>query len=302
MINYKQLHYFWAVAKTGSIVRACEQLHLTPQTISGQIGLLERSLGVDLFRRTGRRLELTEAGRRALPYAEEIFQAGNLLEEALSSEPGEQQVPFRVGIADVVPKSIAYHLLAPAMALPHAVRIICTENKLARLMAELAIQRLDMVLADSPMPPDIDVKGVSHKLGECGVSFFATPGLAELHGQDFPRCLHRAPMLVPGESTMVRGRLMRWFGEHQLLPRIVGEFDDSALMKAFGQSGMGIFIAPSVIAEEVRRQFGVVIIGQTGEVTEQFYAISVERRLTHPGVVAVTKTGFQAMFAPDSRK
>ncbi len=297
MINYKQLHYFWAVAKTGSIVRACEQLKLTPQTISGQISLLEQTLGIALFRRAGRKLELTEAGRRALPYAEEIFQRGGELEEALRSHPGDQQVLFRVGIADVVPKSIAYHLLAPAMTLPVPVRIVCREDKLERLLAELAIQRLDLVLADSPMPSELDVKGVSHKLGECGVSFFATPELAALHSKDFPRSLNRAPLLVPGENAMVRGRLMRWFSEQQLQPRIVGEFDDSALMKAFGQSGIGIFVAPSVIADEVRRQFNVEVIGQTDNVIERFYAISVERRLAHPGVVAVTQAARQEMFA-----
>lgn len=297
MMNYKQLHYFWAVAKTGSIVRACEQLNLTPQTISGQIGLLEKALGVELFQRAGRGLALTEAGRLALSYAEEIFQVGGALEEVLRSHLGERHVLFRVGIADVVPKSIAYHLLAPAMALPELVRIVCREDKLARLMAELAIQRLDLVLADSPMPSEMDVKGYSHKLGECGISFFATRKLATLHGSHFPRTLHGAPLLVPGENSMVRGRLMRWFGEQQIQPRIVGEFDDSALMKAFGQSGIGIFIAPSIIADEVQRQYGVKLIGQTDDVVERFYAISVERRLTHPAVLAVTEAARQALFA-----
>ena len=297
MMNYKQLHYFWAVAKTGSIVRACEQLNLTPQTISGQVGLLEKNLGVALFQRAGRGLALTEAGRLALSYAEEIFQVGGALEEVLRSHLGERHVLFRVGIADVVPKSIAYHLLAPAMALAEPVRIVCREDKLERLLAELAIQRLDLVLADSPMPSEMDVKGYSHKLGESGISFFATPKLAALHGGGFPRALHRAPMLVPGENSIVRGRLMRWFGERQIQPRIVGEFDDSALMKAFGQSGIGIFIAPSVIADEVRRQYGVEVIGQTDDVTERFYAISVERRLTHPAVVAVTEAARRELFA-----
>jgi LysR family transcriptional activator of nhaA len=302
LINYKQLHYFWAVAKMGSIVRAGEQLNLTPQTISGQIGLLEETLGVELFRRAGRRLELTETGRHALSYAEEIFQVGGELEEALRSHPGDHHVLFRVGIADVVPKSIAYHLLAPAMALSEPVRIVCREDKMERLLAELAIQRLDLVLADSPMPAEIDVKGYSHKLGECGVTFFATPKLAALHGSDFPRALHGAPMLVPGENTIVRGRLMRWFGEQQIQPRIVGEFDDSALMKAFGQSGIGIFIAPSVIVDEVQRQYGVEVIGQTDDVTERFYAISVERRRTHPAVVAVTEAARQELFAKASNR
>lgn len=302
MMNYKQLHYFWAVAKTGSIVRACEQLNLTPQTISGQIGLLEKTLGVELFRRAGRRLELTETGRLALSYAEEIFQVGGELEEALRSHPGDRHILFRVGIADVVPKSIAYHLLAPAMTLPEPVRIVCREDKLERLLAELAIQRLDLVLADSPMPSEMDVKGYSHKLGECGISFFATPKLATLHGSDFPRALHGAPLLVPGENSIIRGRLMRWFGERQIQPRIVGEFDDSALMKAFGQSGIGIFIAPSVIADEVQRQYSVKAIGQTDDVTERFYAISVERRLTHPAVVAVTEAARQELFAKDDNR
>ncbi|OGA00200.1 MAG: LysR family transcriptional regulator [Betaproteobacteria bacterium RBG_19FT_COMBO_58_11] len=302
MMNYKQLHYFWAVAKTGSIVRACEQLNLTPQTISGQIGLLEKTLGVELFRRAGRRLELTETGRLALSYAEEIFQVGGELEEALRSHPGDRHILFRVGIADVVPKSIAYHLLAPAMTLPEPVRIVCREDKLERLLAELAIQRLDLVLADSPMPTEMDVKGYSHKLGECGISFFATPKLATLHGSDFPRALHGAPLLVPGENSIIRGRLMRWFGERQIQPRIVGEFDDSALMKAFGQSGIGIFIAPSVIADEVQRQYSVKAIGQTDDVTERFYAISVERRLTHPAVVAVTEAARQELFAKDDNR
>ena len=297
MLNYKQLHYFWAVAKTGSIVRACEQLNLTPQTISGQIGLLEKALGVELFQRAGRGLALTEAGRLALSYAEEIFQVGGALEAVLRSHLDERHVLFRVGIADVVPKSIAYHLLAPAMALPELVRIVCREDKLARLMAELAIQRLDLVLADSPMPSEMDVKGYSHKLGECGISFFATRKLATLHRSHFPRTLHGAPLLVPGENSMVRGRLMRWFGEQQIQPRIVGEFDDSALMKAFGQSGIGIFIAPSIIADEVQRQYGVKLIGQTDDVVERFYAISVERRLTHPAVLAVTEAARQALFA-----
>ena len=297
MMNYKQLRYFWAVAKTGSIVRACEQLNLTPQTISGQIGLLEQTLGVELFRRAGRRLELTETGQLALSYAEEIFQVGGELEEALRTHPGGRQILFRVGIADVVPKSIAYNLLAPAMTLPEPVRIVCREDKLERLLAELAIQRLDLVLADSPMPSEVNVKGYSHKLGECGVTFFATPKLATLHGSDFPRALHGAPMLVPGENTIIRGRLMRWFGERQIQPRIVGEFDDSALMKAFGQSGIGIFIAPSVIADEVQRQYSVKAIGQTDDVSERFYAISMERRLTHPAVLAVTEVARQALFA-----
>lgn len=296
MLNYRQLHYFWVVAKTGSIVRACEQLNLTPQTISGQISLLEQTYGIELFRRVGRQLELTEAGRQTLPYAEQMFQLGGELELMLRAQPNEQQILFRVGVADVVPKSIVYRLIAPTMELSEPLRITCREDKLERLLADLAIQRLDLVISDSPMPSHLDIKGYSQKLGECGISFFATAELAARYGQDFPRSLHGAPLLIPGPETVVRSRLQRWFAEQQIQPRIVGEFDDSALMQAFGQSGSGIFIGPSVIADEVKRQYGVELIGQTDTVTESFYAISVERKVKHPGIVAITEGARRELF------
>ncbi|MBV7527074.1 MULTISPECIES: transcriptional activator NhaR [Pseudomonas] len=296
MLNYRQLHYFWVVAKTGSIVRACEQLNLTPQTISGQISLLEQTFGIELFRRVGRQLELTEAGRQALPYAEQMFQLSGELELMLRAQPNEQQILFRVGVADVVPKSIVYRLIAPTMELSEPLRITCREDKLERLLADLAIQRLDLVISDSPMPSHLDIKGYSQKLGECGISFFATPELAARYGHDFPRNLHGAPLLIPGPETVVRSRLQRWFAEQQIQPQIVGEFDDSALMQAFGQSGSGIFIGPSVIADEVRRQYGVQVIGQTDAVSESFYAISVERKVKHPGIVAITEGARRELF------
>lgn len=296
MLNYRQLHYFWVVAKTGSIVRACEQLNLTPQTISGQISLLEQTFGVELFRRVGRQLELTEAGRQTLPYAEQMFQLGGELEAMLRAQPNEQQTLFRVGVADVVPKSIVYRLIAPTMELSEPIRITCREDKLERLLADLAIQRLDLVISDSPMPTHLDIKGYSQKLGECGISFFATRALAERYGDNFPYGLQGAPLLIPGAETVVRSRLLRWFAEQQIQPRIIGEFDDSALMQAFGQSGSGVFIAPSVIAEEVTRQYGVELIGQTDAVSESFYAISVERKVKHPGIVAITEGARRELF------
>jgi LysR family transcriptional activator of nhaA len=296
MLNYRQLHYFWVVAKTGSIVRACEQLNLTPQTISGQISLLEQTYGIELFRRVGRQLELTEAGRQTLPYAEQMFQLGGELELMLRAQPNEQQILFRVGVADVVPKSIVYRLIAPTMELNEPLRITCREDKLERLLADLAIQRLDLVISDSPMPSHLDIKGYSQKLGECGITFFATAELAARYGQDFPRSLHGAPLLIPGPETVVRSRLQRWFAEQQIQPQIVGEFDDSALMQAFGQSGSGIFIGPSVIADEVKRQYGVEVIGQTDAVSESFYAISVERKVKHPGIVAITEGARRELF------
>jgi LysR family transcriptional activator of nhaA len=257
---------------------------------------LEEALGVTLFLRVGRRLELTETGRLTLSYADEVFQIGGELEEALRSRPESRSIQFRVGVDDAVPKSIAYRLLTPAMTLAQPVRIVCREDKLARLLVELAIQRLDLILADRPMPAGTNIKGYSHKLGDCGITFFAEPQLAAQFSEKWPDILDVAPLLIPGKEAAVRAPLMRWFDVHQFRPRIVGEFDDSALMQAFGQAGTGIFIAPSVMADEVRRAHGVIVIGETDEVTEQFYAISMERRLTHPAVVAINDAAQKELF------
>jgi len=304
MINYKHLHYFWVVAKEGGIARASERLHLTPQTISGQLSLLEENLGEALFNRVGRNLELTETGRLTLSYAEEIFALGGELEEVVRNLPHGRPLVFKVGVADVVPKSIAYRLLAPALQLPEPVRIVCRENNLEALLAELALHKIDLVIADSPIPHDINVRGFNHQLGECGISFFAAPQLAQTVSEDFPQSLRGAPILLPGEMTVAQSRLLKWFDKLHIHPRIVGEFDDSALMKAFGQAGVGIFIAPTPIAAEVEKQYGVVVIGQTDEVREQFYAISVERKITHPAVAAITETAREWLFrdAPQQAK
>lgn len=290
MINYKHLHYFWAVAKQGGVARASEHLHLTPQTISGQISLLEENLGEALFRKAGRNLELTEAGRLVLGYAEEIFSLGGELEDTLRNLPGGRPMVFRVGIADVVPKTIAYRLLAPALQLPGAMRIVCRENSLDSLLAELALHRIDMVLADSPIPPALNIRGFSHSLGECGISFLATPELVKQLKGEFPHNLNGAPLLIPSDINQVQGRLLYWLDSQRIHPRIIGEFDDSALMKAFGQAGTGIFVTPSAIARENMRQYGVEMIGSTASVCEQFYAISVERKISHPAVAEITQT------------
>ena len=277
MINYKHLHYFWVVAKQGGIARASERLHLTPQTISGQISLLEESLGEKLFTKVGRNLELTETGRLVLSYADEIFSLGGELEDALHNLPSDRPMVFKVGIAEVVPKTIAYRLLAPAMKLPNPVRIVCKENSLDDLLGELALHRIDMVNADGPIPSGLNVRGYNHFLGECGISFLAVPRLAKKLSKNFPQSLHGAPVLLPSEINVVQARLLSWLDGLHIYPRIVGEFDDSALMKVFGQAGSGVFIAPSAIADEVAKHYGVQIIGSTDEVREQFYAISVER-------------------------
>jgi len=304
MINYKHLHYFWVVAKEGGIARASERLHLTPQTISGQLSVLEEHLAEDLFVRVGRNLELTETGRLVLSYADEIFSLGGELEEMVRNLPGGRPLVFKVGVADVVPKSIAYRLLAPSLALPEPVRIVCREGAIENLLAELAMHRVDLVIADGPMPQGVNVSGFNHLLGDCGISFFAAPELASTLDDDFPNKLKGVPMLLPGEMTVVRGRLQQWLDGLHIYPRIVGEFDDSALMKAFGQTGAGVFIAPTPIAEEVIKQYGVVSIGQTDDVREQFYGISVERKISHPAVAAITETAREWLFqnASSSRK
>lgn len=295
-LNYKHLRYFWAVAKAGGIARACERLHLTPQTVSGQVSALEEALGHKLFARAGRRLELTEAGRMVLRYADELFTVGDQLEEALRHKGGSLPLLFRVGVADSVPKALAYRLLEPAVRMPEALRMVCREGKLASLMADLAIQRLDLVLADGPMAAGMSVRGFSHLLGECGLTFFATPALARRHRAEFPKCLDGAPLLLPGEDAAVRPRLLQWFESIAVRPKIVGEFDDGALMKAFGAAGIGIFAVPSAIAEEVGRQYRVRVLGRTDAVNERFYAISVEPRLKHPAVLAISSAARTELF------
>jgi len=290
MINYKHLRYFWAVAREGSIARACERLHLTPQTISGQISLLEESLGESLFQRVGRNLELTESGRLVLSYADEIFSLGGELEEMLHSFPGDRSLVFRVGVADVVPKSIAYRLLAPSLELAEPVKIICRESTISDLLADLAVHRVDMVIADGPIPSSVKVRGFNHKLGDCGITFFSVPQLARALRKDFPNSLHGKPMLLPSETTAIQSQLLDWFNKQHIRPKIVGEFDDSALMKAFGQAGAGVFMAPTPIAAEVEKQYGVKKIGQTEQVRKHFYAISVQRKISHPAIAAITET------------
>jgi len=296
-LNYKHLHYFWVVAKAGGVGKAAQRLHLTPQSISGQLGVLEEALATQLFRRSGRTLELTEAGRLVLGYAEEIFVLGEELQEALRHHPASRSMQFRVGIADVVPKSVAYRLLEPAMRIEEKPRLLCREGRLDSLLGELAVHRLDLIIADRPMPSKFNVRGFSHLLGECGLTFLATPALAAAHDGAFPQLLNGAPLLLPGEDAAVRPKLMRWLDEQRIRPRIVGEFDDSALLNAFGMEGVGIYAVPSAITSLVQQQSGGVILGHTDAVTEQFYAISTERRLTHPAVLAISNAARQEMFS-----
>ena len=297
-MNYKHLHYFMQVAKTGSVMRASEQLHLTPQTISGQIQLLEDALGSALLAKSGRGLVLTEAGRLVLGYAEEIFSLGAELQQAVR-EPAEKgrTLEFRVGVVDVVPKSMAYRLVEPATQLPEPVRVVCREWKLDNLLAELALHRLDLVISDAPIPASISVRAFSHRLGTSGVNFFAAPDLYERCIGAFPQCLEGAPMLLPGEDSALGQRLRAWFQARSLHPRVVGEFDDSALAKEFGRRGAGIFVGPSVLSHEIEKQLNVKTLGVAADVVDEFFAISVERRITHPCVVAITQSARNELFA-----
>lgn len=298
MTNYKHLHYFWMVAKSGGLLPASEALHTSQQTLSGQIKLLEERLGKSLFQKRGRKLELTEAGKTVFSYADEIFSLGAEMEQALRTEnQAGRTIEFRVGVADALPKSIAYRLLEPAMRLTEPVRIVCREWKLDSLMAELATHRLDLVIADSPIPGGVSVKAYNHKLGRSGQSFFAAPQLAARCTGAFPAKLDGMPMLMHGDDSEVQKQLNRWLEDERIYPEVVGIFDDSALLKAFGREGQGIFAAPTVLEAEIVEQFDVQILGRTEAVWQDFYAISIERRITHPCVLAICNAARGALFA-----
>lgn len=296
MLNFKQLYYFLSVAKAGSITRAAEHLHLTPQTLSGQISKLEETLGTDLFKRVGRGLELTASGRAAVAHADEIFQMGNELEAMLRGRSGARELPFRVGVADAVPKSVAHCLLAPSLDLDQPVKLVCHEDKMEPLFAELAVHRLDLVIADHPLPAELGVRGYNHALGRSGVVLVAATALAERYRDRFPHSLESAPILLPSTGTSVRTGLDRWLRGRAIEPHVVGEFDDTALMKAFGHAGAGLFPVPSVVADEVCSQYHVEIVGRLAGVSINYYAISLQRRLVHPAVVAVTTAARTGLF------
>lgn len=303
-MNFKHLYYFWVAAKAGGVMRAGEQLHTTPQTLSGQIKLLEERLGRRLFRKSGRQLELTDDGRVALRYADEIFALGSELEGAMREKRGaaggRQVLEFRVGIEDAVAKTVAYRLLEPALHLPEPVRLICTEGRFADLMAQLALHRMDLVIADEPLTSRLSVKAFNHALGSSPMSVHVAPALRDTLRGPFPQCLNDAPMLIPGATSSIRPQFEAWLTRHGLHPRVVGEFDDGALMKAFGREGSGVFISPTVVEDETNVQYGVEVLGRSDEMVEDFYAISVERRITHPGVAAITSAARSHLFVAQS--
>ncbi len=299
-LNYHHLLYFWTVAKEGSVTRASEQLYLSQPTISAQIRALERSLGEKLFVKSGRHLALSEMGRVVFRYADEIFALGRELSDTVKGRAkahvGGRPVRFLVGIANVLPKLIAYRLLKPALELSEKIYIVCKEDRPERLLAELAVHDLDLVLTDAPVSPHMKVRAYNHLLGECGVTIFALARSASLYRRGFPSSLNGAPFLLPTDNTALRRSLDQWFEAQQVRPAVVGEFEDSALLKVFGQTGLGLFAAPAAITKEIREQYGVQPIGQIDTIRERFYAISVERKLKHPAVLAISEIAKSELF------
>jgi LysR family transcriptional activator of nhaA len=296
-LNYHHLFYFWTVGREGGLTAAGKALRLSHPTISAQIHALEASLGQKLLVKVGRKLELTDVGQVVFRYADEIFGLGREMVETVKGRPTGHPLRLRVGIVDVVPKLVVRRLLQPALGLAVPVRLVCHESSYERLLADLALHTLDIVIADAPLPPGSSVKAFNHLLGETGITFFGTPALAKKHGRGFPASLNGAPMLLPLEQLTLRRSLNQWFSRNAIVPRVVAEFEDSALLKVMGTDGLGIFPGPAAVETEIRQQYKVDVIGRTEKVREQFYAISIERRLTNPAVVAISEGARSDLFA-----
>jgi LysR family transcriptional activator of nhaA len=296
-VNYHHLRYFWVVAREGGLVPAGKVLHLSHPTLSAQIHALEESLGEKLFVKVGRKLALTEMGRVAFRYAEEIFSLGSEMVDELRGRSTGQALRLVVGIADVVPKLIVRRLLEPALALPESVRLTCHEATFERLLPDLASSALDLVIADAPVPPGSSVRAYNHLLGETGVTFFGTKALLKAHEGEFPACLDGAPMLLPLEQLTLRRALNQWFERHNIKPRVIAEFEDSALLKVFGADGIGLFAGPTAIEKDVVAQYGVRVLGRTNELRERFYVITAERRLKNPAILAISSAARDELFA-----
>ncbi len=299
-LNYHHLYYFWTVAKEGSIARACEKLHLAQPTISGQLRQLEESIGEKVFTKSGRNLVLTDTGQLVYRYAEEIFSVGRELLDVLHGRPGGRPLRFVVGISDVMPKLIVFRVLQAVLKMPEPVHLVCYEDDTEGLLQKLSSRGLDMILTDAPLAALTRPRTYNHDLGSCGVSFCATRTLAARIRRDFPASLDGAPFLLPTGASVLRRSLEHWFDRHGIRPRIVGEFQDSALLKVFGQAGAGVFAVATAVEREVRKQYAVELAGRTNEIVERYYAVSVERRLHHPAVVAVTEAARQLLL--DSTK
>ena len=287
-LNYHHLLYFWTVARIGSVSRASAELRLTQATVSAQLKSLEQALGEKLFRKSGRHLVLTDTGKVVFRYAEEIFSLGQELMGALKGRPAGRMARVTVGVTDVMPKLVAYQLIEPALKLKEPHRIICREGTNSELLAALAVHDIDVMLSDAPIDPAVNVRAFNHLLGESSVILFGVTGLAAKYRAGFPRSLDGAPFLLPTSNTTARRLLDQWFESQNIRPAVVAEFEDSALLQVFGQRGLGLFVAHSLISVEVQRQYRVKVVGQLDGVTERFYAVSLDRKLKHPAVVAIS--------------
>jgi LysR family transcriptional activator of nhaA len=300
-LNYHHLLYFWVVAREGGLVAAGKVLRLSHPTLSAQIHALEDQLGEKLFTKTGRKLTLTEVGRVVFRYADEIFTLGREMMDTVKGRSGGLPLRLDVGIVDVVPKLVVRRLLEPALALSEPVRLVCREDSYEKLLADLALHSLDVVISDAPVPTGSNIRAFNHLLGETGVSFFGTKALVQAYKGKFPASLHKAPLLLPLENLTLRRSLNQWFDRNEIKPRIVAEFEDSALMMVFGGDSVGIFAGPTVVEREVCAQYGVQVLGRVEEVRERFYAVSVERRLKNPATVAISDAARQELFVASWR-
>lgn len=296
-INYHHLLYFWAVAREGSLAAASAELRLAQSTVSKQIHLLEDMLGHKLFEKRGRRLALTESGQTVYRYADEIFNIGREMLDTLRGRPVGRPLRMTVGVADVVPKVVTERLLSAAYTLPDAIRLVCREGKPDRLLADLALHELDVVLTDAPANPSVGVMAFNHLLGESEMAFFGRADLARRHRGRFPDSLREAPVLLPTENTASRLSLEQWFDAHDIRPNVVGEFEDTALMKVFGLKGAGLFPAPMVIAKEIENQYKARLVGRMQDVRERFYAVTLNRKIKHPGVLAISAAAKSQVFS-----
>ena len=301
-LNYHHLRYFWVAAKEGGLTRAAAKLRVSQPSICTQIQALERALGDKLLRRAPRGLVLTEAGQKVFSFAEEIFSLGEDLLNTMKQTPIARPLRANVGITDSLPKLLTYQMLSPIFHLPQAVQAFCQEGKVPDLLAQLATYRLDVVLSDEPSPASGNLKTFNHLLGECGVSFCAAPKLAPRLRRDFPVSLHEAPALLPNPGSALRRSLEKWFAEQEVSPRLVAEFDDAALVKVAAADGLGFFALPSPVANEAVTRYGVKIIGHAPTCLQQFFAISAERRLTHPAVTAITSGAKVSLFGKRERR
>ena len=296
-LNLKHLRYFWSVASNGSITKAAEVLYVTPQTISGQLRDLEHQVGSKLFAKEGRNLAMTETGRLVFSYADEMFRLGMELQDVLAGRTPGTALTLKVGVAMVVPKLLAYRVLEPVLQMTESVRLICHEASLIDLLADLSVHKLDVVLADSPINPTLNIRAYNHILGESGISFFTTPDQAGDLQTDFPASLDGTPMLMPSGGSTLRRDLEVWFEHRGISPVVVAEFDDRALMKAFGERGTGVFTSPTAVEQDVLEKYGVTMIGRAEELTERYYLISAERRIKHPAVAVITNAARGKLFS-----